>query len=176
MVIESRQLLPVVRSDVLPDGANWSDDGCEKSPSCLSCPLEICKYDQPHSDRERRNRYIFDLRKRGSSINEICRQFKMSSRTVARIMQRGGEPPVTSPQLGNDEPPATEVQELETHSFKMRDKNAPAFQSKAPGRWIWFKACLQCGGDVTMNTLIREMSCVQCSFNQQKPIGVGVAT
>jgi hypothetical protein len=30
-----------------PTHSHYVDDGCEVSPSCLSCPLPLCKYDDP---------------------------------------------------------------------------------------------------------------------------------
>ena len=33
--------------DARPEFFTYTDDGCEYSPSCLSCPLPACKYDYP---------------------------------------------------------------------------------------------------------------------------------
>ena len=37
------------RHEPLIDGdtQHWKDTGCEESPSCLACPLPICRYDNP---------------------------------------------------------------------------------------------------------------------------------
>ncbi len=86
-----------VRSDTLPENTRYADDGCEASTSCLTCPLAICKYDDPgwtkRQDRGQRDDEIFRLRKAGISVPELARQFKVSTRTVHRIVQRGGSSP-----------------------------------------------------------------------------------
>ncbi len=86
-----------VRSDTLPENTRYVDDGCEESPSCLNCPLPMCKYDDPgwtrRQDRGQRDDEIFRLRKAGIPVPELARQFKVSTRTVHRIVQRGGSSP-----------------------------------------------------------------------------------
>jgi hypothetical protein len=83
-----------VRSDTLPENTRYADDGCEVSESCFSCPLSMCKYDDPgwmrREDRRQRDDEVFRLRNVGISVTELARQFKVSTRTVHRIIQRGG--------------------------------------------------------------------------------------
>jgi len=45
--ISSLQLFPKVRGTrgERPENYFVDDDGCEYSPSCLQCPLPVCKYD-----------------------------------------------------------------------------------------------------------------------------------
>ena len=87
-------MLEPVRSDTLPENTRYQDDGCEASNSCLDCPLAMCKYDDPgwlrRQDRGQRDDEIFRLRKAGIPVPELARQFKVSTRTVHRIIQRGG--------------------------------------------------------------------------------------
>lgn len=103
-----------VRSDTLPENTRYSDDGCEASQSCLTCPLAICKYDDPgwtrRQDRGHRDDEIFRLRKSGISVPELARQFKVSTRTVHRIVQRGGSSPTAV--VESDSGPALSLQEL----------------------------------------------------------------
>ena len=83
-----------VRSDTLPENTRYSDDGCDVASACLNCPLTMCKYDDPgwlrRQDRGQRDNEIFRLRKAGVPVPELAKQFKVSTRTVHRIVQRGG--------------------------------------------------------------------------------------
>ena len=47
--ISSLQVFPKVRGSRGERLENYfvDDDGCENSPSCLQCPLPVCKYDVP---------------------------------------------------------------------------------------------------------------------------------
>ena len=87
-------MLQTVRSDTLPENTRYADDGCEVSISCLGCPLPICKFDDPgwlqRQNRRHRDDEIFRLRKRGASVPELARRFRVSTRTVHRVTQRGG--------------------------------------------------------------------------------------
>lgn len=84
--------LPIVRTDTLPEHTRYIDDGCEVSRTCLECPLHVCRYDEPiHiDDRAERDDRIFKLRKDGVPIPELARAFDISTRSVQRIIQRGG--------------------------------------------------------------------------------------
>ena len=67
-------------------GVIYQDLGCEHSPSCLSCPLPVCKYDNPSStpyldDNERE---IAEMTAGGSSAAEIARELGINIRTVRR--------------------------------------------------------------------------------------------
>ena len=76
----------------LPENYNYVDTGCELAPSCLECPLAICKYDDPtwHS-RSRtvmRDQEIVRLRTKGLRVADIAKIAKTSDRTVYRVIQR----------------------------------------------------------------------------------------
>jgi len=117
--------LDPVRADTLPENMRYSDDGCEASSSCLTCPLAICKYDDPgwlkREDRKLRDEEIFRLRKEGVPVPELARQFRVSTRTVHRVVQRGGAPEGGG-EADEDEGPAVSVEELVERSiFRKRD-------------------------------------------------------
>lgn len=86
--------MKIARSDTLPENQHFPDTGCEKAPSCLECPLAICKHDDPAwlpaHDRAERDRKIFDLRKKGMMPSEISRVTGVAQRSVYRVIQQGG--------------------------------------------------------------------------------------
>ena len=120
-----------VRSDTLPENTRYADDGCEVATSCLECPLSMCKYDDPgwlrREDRRRRDDEIFRLRKLGISVPELARQFKVSSRTVHRIVQRGG----SAADAGEceDEGPALSLDELAEKTIIRKRAPLPSLKS-----------------------------------------------
>jgi hypothetical protein len=75
----------------------YRDDGCEIETSCLNCSLPRCIHDEPGGkrgqQRRQRNREIVGLRRmQRLKIGELARRYKVSSRTVYRILaQRGIE-------------------------------------------------------------------------------------
>jgi hypothetical protein len=118
-----------VRSDTLPENTRYADDGCDVSASCLECPLSMCKYDDPgwlrREDRKRRDDEIFRLRKMGVPVPELARQFKVSSRTVHRIVQRGG----SASDSDDDEGPALSLDELADRTVIRRRAPLPDLRS-----------------------------------------------
>ena len=120
--------LATVRSDTLPENTRYSDDGCEVSPSCLTCPLPMCKYDDPgwlrRSDRRSRDREIFMLRQQGVPVRELSARFAVSTRTVHRIVQRGDPP--AGPEPEEDEGPRMTLQELAESSLYRRRTPFPS--------------------------------------------------
>ena len=102
-----------LRLDILPESYPYRDDGCEVSPSCLRCPLPVCKYDDPgrerREERNRRDEEILGARERERlSATELARRFGVSERTVFRAVQRGRAralhpAPLGSRLRGNDE-------------------------------------------------------------------------
>ena len=87
--------LPRVRADALPDHTDYRDTGCELSASCLACPLDRCKYDEPVSARragiERRDREIALIRrKHRAPIMTLAHTYGVSRRTVFRILREQG--------------------------------------------------------------------------------------
>ncbi len=117
-----------VRSDTLPENTRYADDGCEASTSCLTCPLAMCKYDDPgwtrRQDRGQRDDEIFRLRKIGIPVPELARQFKVSTRTVHRIVQRGGA--VKSDEREADSGPLLSLRELAERSVIKSRSSLPS--------------------------------------------------
>jgi hypothetical protein len=112
-------ILPPVRSDTLPENTRYKDDGCEAAASCLDCPLALCKYDDPgwlqRESRRTRDDEIFRLREEHVSVAKISERFGISTRTVHRIVQRGGASPVPATQ--EDDGPIISLSELTERSL-----------------------------------------------------------
>lgn len=87
--------LPLTRRDCLPEHHSYRDDGCEYSPSCLTCPLPLCKYDDPrHSpSAATRNHAIYRQHLHGAPVHTLAATFNLSTRSVHRIIQLKGAPP-----------------------------------------------------------------------------------
>jgi hypothetical protein len=81
------------RRDALPEHTQYADTGCDLHPSCLTCPLVRCRYDQDvdaarkRAGRER-DRRIIELQRRGKTIGMIAARFGVSRRTVFRVLAR----------------------------------------------------------------------------------------
>lgn len=112
-------ILAPVRSDTLPENTRYKDDGCDAAVSCLDCPLALCKYDDPgllqRESRRTRDDEIFRLRQEHISVAEISEQFGISTRTVHRIVQRGGAAQV--PVTEEDGGPVISLSELAERSL-----------------------------------------------------------
>jgi hypothetical protein len=108
-----------VRSDTLPENTRYKDDGCDASATCLACPLVLCKYDDPgwlqRESRRTRDDEIFRLREERVPVAEISERFGISTRTVHRIVQRGGATPVTVAEEDNG--PTISLSELAERSL-----------------------------------------------------------
>lgn len=83
-----------IELDLLPEHKHYIDEGCDMSPSCLSCPLEGCIYDTPHGKqaelKRRRNDEILRVfREEHPTLGELARIFKVSMRTVQRALKGG---------------------------------------------------------------------------------------
>lgn len=68
-----------------------NDTGCDVSPSCLSCPLPECKFENPaytphQSDKHRLYAGVYAARLAGETVNGLAERFGISSRTVSRII------------------------------------------------------------------------------------------
>ena len=79
--------------DSVPEYYHYEDTGCEVSPSCLSCPLPQCKYDDPgwfqkHRRMARDLKVWSTIQSGGLSVEEAAARFSVTVRTVFRIMQR----------------------------------------------------------------------------------------
>ena len=82
-----------VRNDALPEHVNYRDAGCELAPSCLRCPLERCRYDEPGGARTllrtSRDKAVLLRRDDGIGIDALAGEFDISRRSVFRILARG---------------------------------------------------------------------------------------
>ena len=81
--------LPRVRKDALPEETEYRDDGCSYHPHCLSCPLTVCRYDDPHlliamRIQEQRQKAV-RLRAEGLTVNDVAARLNISRRTVFRL-------------------------------------------------------------------------------------------
>jgi len=81
------------RRDALPEHTDYVDTGCDLHPSCLSCPLVRCRYDEPGGARrlisDERDREIVRLRRDADlPIGAIAARFGVSRRTVFRVLAR----------------------------------------------------------------------------------------
>ncbi len=142
MTVAPVTLTPVtlapVRSDTLPENTRYRDDGCDASLTCLDCPLPLCKYDDPgwlqRESRRTRDDEIFRLRQKRISVAEISQRFGISTRTVHRIVQRGGATPVSVAE--EDDGPLISLRELAATSlFRVRTP-LPVLQVGVPSRFI----------------------------------------
>ena len=81
-----------IRNRGLPEFASYRDTGCELAPSCLECPLNLCKYDDPNwgkrNLRARRDEEIVRMRANGMTVAQIAAKSNISERTVYRVIQR----------------------------------------------------------------------------------------
>jgi hypothetical protein len=84
-----------IRSDALPEHLEYRDTGCDLSPSCLRCPLARCRYDEPGGIRRLRSaprdEAVLRRREEGVAINALAREFRLSRRTVFRILAKNRE-------------------------------------------------------------------------------------
>ena len=87
-------LKTTIKSDFSADESNWKDNGCELFPACLSCPLPQCIEDKPRGKQKlrmlTRASQMAELRRCGKSTREIAALFKVSQRTVQRVLATGG--------------------------------------------------------------------------------------
>jgi hypothetical protein len=76
--------------DPLPEHVQYRDLGCDVSPSCLNCPLLVCRYDIPGGlaalRRGPRDTAVLALHQRGADIDQLYHEFSLSRRTVFRIL------------------------------------------------------------------------------------------
>lgn len=76
--------------DPLPEHAQYQDLGCEVSPTCLTCPLPVCRYELPGGLasvlRRPRNSEVVTLHRSGISVERLSQQFNLSRRSIFRIL------------------------------------------------------------------------------------------
>jgi hypothetical protein len=84
-----------VRVDALPEYLTFRDAGCDLSPTCVRCPLERCRYDEPGGARRllqgSRNGAVCQRRAEGVAIDALALEFSLSRRSVFRILAAGRE-------------------------------------------------------------------------------------
>jgi hypothetical protein len=84
-----------VRGDTLPEETRYRDDGCAVNPTCLTCPLPRCRYDDDRTLRailnEPRDLAIVEAKENGVSIAEISSRFGVSKRTIFRILENADD-------------------------------------------------------------------------------------
>ena len=76
--------------DLKPEFIQYRDEGCARSKSCLDCPLPRCVYENrrtagPRRDRSR-DKEIRKFRDAGKTIKQLSRRFKVSERTIERVL------------------------------------------------------------------------------------------
>lgn len=80
------------RSDGLPEEHPYRDDGCSIAPRCLECPLPRCRYDVAGGARSMlnpvRDAAIAAAYQAGESIEALEQRFKLSRRTVYRVVSQ----------------------------------------------------------------------------------------
>lgn len=81
-----RKQEPVIDS---PDAHVPTDDGCEASPSCLTCPLERCLLELPQVQQyvarnTERYKAMWERLRQGVPIREVAEEFHLSPRSIYR--------------------------------------------------------------------------------------------
>lgn len=108
---------PRVRSDALPEFTRYRDSGCDVSPSCLTCPLPRCRYEEPGGLRallnKTRDQQIVSQRANGVPVAELATRFSVSRRTVFRVL--GNKPRQPTPIRQQDAAPANGQARREAH-------------------------------------------------------------
>lgn len=79
-----------VRSDALPEAIRYKDRGCEYSPHCLTCLLEVCKHDVGLATQRiaRRDAEIERLHAEGGSVEFLAWRFRVHRRTIFRVLAK----------------------------------------------------------------------------------------
>lgn len=71
-----------------PEDRTFRDTGCSVAPSCLRCPLPVCRYDTATSRPSRtpgRNQRVRELTEAGLTAVEIGKALGITKRSVFRI-------------------------------------------------------------------------------------------
>ncbi len=78
------------------EGTSRRDVGCEVSPSCLTCPLPECKYDNPVAFQTLRlaedpkRQKVLSLLRQGLSAPEVSQKTGLNQKTIHKRGQRAG--------------------------------------------------------------------------------------
>lgn len=83
------QIIRRDRRDALPEGYDYQDTGCDVSPTCLNCPLAVCKYDMPGAAARyaERQEEMIALFRRGLSSQDIAARMGITYRSVNRALE-----------------------------------------------------------------------------------------
>ncbi len=159
------------RKDAYIDYLSTNDVGCNIAPSCLRCPLAQCKHDTPGLEFTwvgERDDHIFKLKKQGLSIELLARTFKISRRTVDRIIQRGGASnDERTPNVPNKGAKISLAQ-LQKTSYTLYDATSgPAFRTR-PATQVWPGKCRRCKGAVKTNEWEKSAICMSCGRDPRK--------
>ena len=89
----SRTKTVTAMANELPDYDNYKDEGCEASPSCLTCPLPQCRYDNPiwfqrYRRLARDSRIWKTIKSESLTANKAAERFSVTPQTIFRIIQR----------------------------------------------------------------------------------------
>ena len=88
--IGSADRLP--RRDSLPEHMTYKDNGCEVSPTCLTCPLPRCRYEVKGGLREilnvPRDAHLVQMHQSGIPVDAIAAGANVSKRTVYRVISK----------------------------------------------------------------------------------------
>ena len=91
ILVEGQKKLTYVRASTLPENACYQDDGCDVSPSCFSCRLPMCKFDDPRWF-QRENRRERDRRRAHGLEQDSLRGARgHQNARVRRVVRRGAE-------------------------------------------------------------------------------------
>jgi len=83
--------MTTTRTDALPEHIAYQDEGCSVSPTCLNCPLPVCKYDmgmRRHVLTSYMRAFAIqrDRAATGARISELAQRHGCSVRTVNRAL------------------------------------------------------------------------------------------
>ena len=73
---------------------HYADTGCEFAPSCLACPLPVCKEDAPPGWLKRHRRRLYDsgvvrvIRQESLTAEQAAARFGVTVRSIYRIKAR----------------------------------------------------------------------------------------
>ena len=83
----------ITQVDAVPEYYHYEDTGCEVSPSCLTCPLPQCKYDDPtwfqrHRRMARDMKVWTTMQSESLTAEAAAQRFSVTVRTIFRITRR----------------------------------------------------------------------------------------
>ena len=100
----SRRKTATARANELPNYDSYKDEGCEVSPSCLTCLLPQCRHDDPIWFQQYRRvardfRIWKTIQSESLTANKAAERFSVTVRTISRIIQRCQEAEKVQPVL-----------------------------------------------------------------------------